>query len=136
MNTVFKTATTDSSSQYAEPAPAGDGSTSETTNIEPPFTEYKSTHKLPYVADYMDVKLTWDESDMVEDVETIESYLQELAMNGDLDNTVKSAKDKLKSLEKMANIDKLESNAQRLIKLAEFIKYLKNLNERTKHGWD
>lgn len=129
---AFRTSTTsaDSTAQFAEPAKAGDGSTTQKAEVEAPFTEYRSTNKLPYVADYMDVKLTWDEADMVEDVETIENYLRDLAFKGDLDNTVKSAKEKLKNLEKMANIDKLESNAQRLVKLAEFIKYLKNLEER------
>ena len=75
-------------------------------------------------------KLTWDEADMVEDVTNIENYLTELVSTGKLENVVKSAKEKLKSLEKMAGIDKLESKAQRLIKLSEFITYLRKLDER------
>jgi len=135
MNTTFRTSTSTAkvSAQYAAPAKPGDGSTTEKAEVEPPFTEYRNINKLPLTADYVDAKLTWDEADMVDDVMVIEDYLTELVHNGDLENSIKAARDKLKSLEKMANIDKLESKAQKLIKLAEFVKYLKNLEGR-KHG--
>lgn len=131
-NTTFRTAVTspEVSGQYAPPPKAGDGSTTEQAEVEVPFTEYRNKNKLPLTADYIDAKLTWDEADMVDDVMMIEDYLTNLVHTGELENSIKSAKDKLKNLEKMANIDKLESKAQKLIKLAEFVKYMKNLDER------
>jgi len=134
-NTTFRTSVVADSSQYASVKPAGDGGTTEKSTVEAPFTEYRNVNKLPLTADYIDAKLTWDEADMVEDVTMIEDYLSELVNTGELENTVKSAKEKLKSLEKMAGIDKLEGKAQKLIKLAEFVSYLRKLNERTKNGW-
>jgi hypothetical protein len=110
-----------------------DHSSGHKTDIETPFTEYRNENKLPFTADYMDVKLTWEEADMVEDVTAIEDYLSSLVAVGDLSNSTKAAREKLKSVEKMAGIDKLESQAQRLIKLAEFVKYLGKIETR-KHG--
>jgi hypothetical protein len=103
------------------------------TDVEPPFTEYRNEHKRPFVADYMETPLTWDEQDMVEDVTTIEDYLTELVKTGELENTTKAAKAKLKNLEHMAGIDKLESHALKLIKLSAFCTHLKNLEKRI-HG--
>ena len=120
------------SSQYAGPAKAGDGSTTEQSSVEVPFTEYRNLNKLPFTADYIDAKLTWDEAGMVEDISKIEDYLTNLVQTGELENTTKSAKEKLKDLEKMAGIDKIESKAQRLIKLATFVEYLQNLDRRIK----
>jgi DNA-binding phage protein len=108
----------------------GDGSTTQKANTPVPFTEYRNVNKLPFTADYVDVKLTWDEADMVEDVTNIEEYLTELVHTGELDNSIVSAKEKLKKLEKMAGIDKFESTAQKLIKLSEFVTYLRNINKR------
>lgn len=106
------------------------------TDVEIPFTEYKAEHKIPFVADYVGTPLTWDEADMVDDVTAVENYLTELVRNGELENTTKSAKSKLLSLEKMAGIDKLESKAQKLIKLSEFVTYLQNLDRRIKNDWN
>ncbi len=100
------------------------------TEVEAPFTEYQIEHKLPFTADYFEAKLTWDEKEMVGDIESVESYLKELVLSGKLENSNKAAKEKLKAIEKMANIDKLESKAQRLVQLAEFVKYLKTLETR------
>lgn len=144
-DTTFRTSVVADSSQYAAPAKPGDGSTTEKSTVEAPFTEYRNVNKLPLTADYIDAKLTWDEADMVEDVTAIEDYLTDLVNRGELENTVKSAKEKLKSLEKIAWTTPegqktsgylLKSKAQRLIKLATFVNYLKNLDERTKNGWD
>lgn len=101
------------------------------TEVESPFTEYRNEHKIPFTADYIGTPLTWDEQDMVGDVTAIEDYLTELVKKGELSNDNKSAKEKLIKLEKMAGIDKLESKAQRLIKLAEFVTYLRKLDTRT-----
>jgi len=129
-STTFRTSVTADSGQYATPAKAGDGSTTEKSDVEVPFTEYRNVNKLPLAADYVDAKLTWDEADMVDDVMVIEDYLTELVNTGELENSIKAARAKLKNMEKMANIDKLESKAQKLIKLAEFVNYMKKLDER------
>lgn len=117
-------------SAVIDPKAKVDKTSGHKTDVETPFTEYRNENKLPFTADYMDVKLTWDEADMVEDVTAIEDYLRNLVAVGDLSNSTKAAKEKLKSIEKMAGIDKLESQAQRLIKLAEFVKYLDKIETR------
>lgn len=135
MSTTFAVSQSSESvaNQYASPKPAGDGSTTEKADVEVPFTEYRNVNKLPFTADYVDAKLTWDEQLMTDDIMEIEDYLIELVNTGELDNSTKAARAKLKDMEKMANIDKIESKAQKLIKLAEFVHYMKRLDER-KHG--
>lgn len=100
------------------------------SSVEPPFSMYKTENKLPFTADYLDVKLTWDQADMVDDVMAIDDYLSSLVKSGELGDSTKQAKEKLKKLEKFAGIDQLESQAQRIIKLSEFVKYLQKLEGR------
>lgn len=129
-NTTFRTAQVEPTPQEVQPSVAPKPEVNTNTDVEVPFSMYKSKNKLPFTADYMDIKLTWDESDMVGDVTAIEEYLNSLVLSGDMADSQKSAKEKLKSLEKLAGIDKIESQAQRLIKLSEFVKYLKSIESR------
>jgi hypothetical protein len=133
ISTTFRSSISETPEVVVDPKVKVDHGRVQKTTVEPPFTEFRNEHKIPFTADYMGTPLTWDEQDMVGDVTTIEEYLKELVSIGELENTTKSAGEKLKGLEKMAGIDKLESKAQRLIKLATFITYLKSLDRRT-HG--
>lgn len=119
-----------STEQVATTKVAGDGSTTEKADIEVPFTEYMNANHRPFTADYFETPLMWDDAVMADDVQAVEEYLKGLVEKGELENSTKAAKEKLKNLEKMAGIDKLESKASKTIKLAEFIKYLVKLDER------
>ena len=118
------------SAPSAQPVVTGDPSRVMKTDVEPTFTMYRAENKLPFTADYIEAKLTWDEAEMVDDVMAIEDYLKGLVMTGEIADSVKAAKEKLKKIEKMAGIDQLESRAQRLIKLSEFVKFLQNTEKR------
>lgn len=118
------------SASEAQTPVVGDPSRVMKTDVEPTFTMYRAEHKLPFTADYIEAKLTWDEAEMVDDVMTIEDYLKGLVMTGEIADSTKAAKEKLKKIEKMAGIDQLESRAQRLIKLSEFVKFLQNTEKR------
>ena len=132
MSTTVKVAQSEAKikAQYAEPQPEGKKVTTAKADVEVPFTEYMYSKHRPLTADYFEAPLMWDESVMVDDITAVEEYLKGLVIKGELENTIKAAKDKLKNLEKMANIDKLESKANRTVKLAEFVKYLQKLEER------
>ena len=108
----------------------GDGSTSEKSNVEVPYTEYRMENKVPYTAKYLGIENVWDSKEMESDISEIEDYLNELVTKGELDNTTETVGKKLKSIEKMANIDQMESKGERVIKLSSFIKYLKLLDRR------
>lgn len=118
------------SASEAQTPVVGDPSRVMKTDVEPTFTMYRAEHKLPFTADYIEAKLTWDEAEMVDDVMAIEDYLKGLVMTGEIADSTKAAKEKLKKIEKMAGIDQLESRAQRLIKLSEFVKFLQNTEKR------
>jgi hypothetical protein len=115
--------------QYQEPS-VGDGSTTEKSTVEVPFTEYRAENKVPYTAKYLNIESVWETREMESDVQDIEDYLSELVTRGKLDNNIETVGKKLKSIEKMANIDQLESRGERIIKLASFIQYLKLLERR------
>jgi hypothetical protein len=128
---TFKTASAEATEvQGADHTVISDPKRVVSTEVEAPFTMYKQKNKLPFTADYFEAKLTWDEKSMVGDIDAVENYLTELVMSGKLEDSNKAAKEKLKGIEKMAGIDKLESKAQRLMQLSEFVKYLKTLERR------
>src|SRR4030042_4722204 len=119
--------------QYTEKLPTGDGSTTERTDVESPYTEYQIENKMPYAAKYLGVENIWEDKVMADDVQEIEDYISELVIKGELKNAIGTVNKKLKSIEKMANIDSLEGQGLRLIKLSSFIKYLKHLDGRIKN---
>lgn len=131
MDTTFRASVkSEPTEQFAKPespnisgAPLGD-------IVEVPFTEYMNSKHRPFTADYFETPLMWDDEVMADDIQAVENYLKTLVRSGELENTTKAAKEKLKKLEKMAGIDKLESKADKTIKLAEFVKYLLKLDER------
>ena len=120
--------------QYAKPSAPGDGSTTERSGVEVPYTEYQSETKIPYTAKYLGVENIWEEREIADDIQEIEEYIGDQVNRGELKNDIGTVKTKLKSIEKMANIDTLESPGLRLIKLSSFIKYLKHLDGRMKNG--
>lgn len=101
-----------------------------TKETDIPYSLYQQQNKLPFTADYLDIKLTWDQASMVDDVGAVEEYIKDRISSGEVGDNVKQVREKLKSLEKLAGIDKIESQAQRIIKLSEFVKYLKSLEKR------
>lgn len=115
--------------QHQEPK-VGDGSTTEKAQVEVPFTEYRVENKVPYTAKYLGVENVWETKDMESDIQEIEEYLNDLVATGKLDNSVETVKKKLKAIEKMANIDQLESRGERIIKLSAFIQYLRLLDRK------
>lgn len=132
MDTTFRVSQIDESAgeQYAKPEKPIIGGTPHEDIVEPPFTEYMNNKHRPFTADYFETPLMWDEEVMADDIQAVEEYLTTLVRKGELENTTKAAKAKLKKLEHMAGIDTLESKADRTIKLAEFVKYLLKLDER------
>src|SRR4030042_3664728 len=135
MTGTFKisTASEANQAQYKEHIPTGDGSTTEKTEVESPYTEFQAENKIPYTAKYLGVENVWEDKVMADDIQKIEDYIGNLVNKGELKNDISTVNKKLKSIEKMANIDALEGHGLRLIKLSSFIKYLKHLDGRIKN---
>jgi hypothetical protein len=129
-STTFRTAdtSTESVTQTSDVPSKPEAST--TPLVEKPYTLYEQSNKLPLTADYFDIKLTWDQAAMVEDVQTIESYLKNIVSKGDVADDTTKVRQKMKQIEKLAGIDQLESTAQRIIRLSEFVKYLQRIEGR------
>lgn len=119
--------------KYADPPKEGDGSTTLRADVEVPFTDFRNEHKLPYTAKYLGIETVWDEDDMADDVMRIENYVEQLVKEGDVKNDIDSVKKKLRALEKVAGIDKIESNGSRINKLVAFINYMKDLDNRERY---
>lgn len=128
-DTTFKTAEPAPAPQ-AEVKTASKPEVNTTPLVEKPFTLYQQENKLPLTADYFDVKLTWDEANMVGDIQAIESYMKQLVLSGEVEDSISKVRQKMKQIEKLANIDQLESTAQRIIRLSEFVRYLQRIEGR------
>lgn len=128
-DTTFKTAEPISAPQ-AEVKTVSKPEVNTTPLVEKPFTLYQQENKLPLTADYFDVKLTWDEANMVGDIQAIENYMKQLVLSGEVEDSSNKVRQKMKQIEKLANIDQLESTAQRIIRLSEFVKYLQKIEGR------
>lgn len=93
------------------------------------FIGYEIDNGVPLVADYYGIKDTYSRNkETFPEVADITSYLHELVRSGELDNTSKAAREKLKSLEKLAGVDNTERVNMKLIRLAEFAKFQNRVN--------
>ncbi len=95
---------------------------------EEPFSIYKDTHKNPYSAKYFGIDNLSESEVFNEDLQSIDSYLLDLVKRGSLKDNKEAVDKKIKAIEKMADIDSLESNAQRMRKLSAFVRYLREID--------
>jgi hypothetical protein len=94
-----------------------------------PFTLYKMQNKTPLVAQLMDISTYWDvpEAGMGGDVQAIEDYLLSSVRDGRYADSMGTIKQVVKTLEKEAGVDKLETMSVKLKKIAAYVRYLGEL---------
>jgi cystathionine beta-lyase family protein involved in aluminum resistance len=100
------------------------------------FLGYEMETKKPYLSEYFGVQETWNEplAGFKEDFEVIESYFKDKINHGEMEDTIEAVKEKLKWIEKMANIDKTERTVMKIEKIKAFVKFLKETDQIKVNG--
>lgn len=105
--------------------------------IEPPFTDYETIHKVPFVVDHFELGKYWNtDSIYTKEVTSIENYLRLKVEKGDIDNSLEAAEETMKRIEKTAGVDKTDSTVVKVGKLAAYVDFLlkvDNLKVNTHH---
>ena len=93
------------------------------------------THK-PYLSKYFGVEETWNEpmAGFKEDFDVISSYFKDKINQGEMSDSIESVNEKLKWIEKMANIDKTERTVMKIEKIKAFVKFLKETDQIKVNG--
>lgn len=120
-------------------APVTDSPGGETAAIDPAhvsdsheaslFVTYEADQKRPFMADYFDVPQMWDkEEGMKRDMQEIEGYIREQVNGKKVDNSIKAAKEFIKSLEREAGLTRYEAVPQRISKILAYIDFRRVVN--------
>lgn len=101
--------------------PSGKQEVSTETDVEVPYSAYKSEHGKSLISDYFE--LGTSESEFETEIENIENYFADKVKSGMSDSPT-AVKEAIKKMEKMANIDKNERTTLRVAKLAAYVRFL------------
>lgn len=90
----------------------------------------------PYLSKYYDVENVWSDpsAGFKEDFEFINGYFKEKINKGEMADTIEAVKDKMKWIEKLANIDKNERTVMKIEKTKAFIRFLKETDQIKVNG--
>lgn len=99
------------------------------SSIEPPFTDYAKVHNQPFSVDYFDLGSMWNEDGVYAgEVGVIENYLKQQVDEGKA-NTLESAKQTMKQLEKIIGVRDTDRTVVRVGRLAAYIKFLQESDD-------
>jgi len=95
------------------------------TTVEPPYSEYESKNDKPYSVDYFELGRYWDHGELYnKEIGSIETYMSHLVKTGEINNSIKAVKNKMKKIEKMINIDPEDRKASRVGRVAAYMEFL------------
>lgn len=121
---VTRVSTDESVKSEQAPQRSGDGASVQETKVQPPFTDYESVHKHPYLVDHFELGDRWRDG-FEKEINNIEDYFKSKIELGELKNDTEAVKDKLKGIYKLCNIDKNERATMQIEKLSAYIEFLK-----------
>lgn len=125
-DTVFRTKIEPTVTEVKVDKPIKVGAVPSVSNVEVPYTSYEVEHGKPLSADYFELGDMWNDANggFSKEVSTIEEYFTKKIESGEIENSTKVIKDKLKSFEKLANTHKDERKTIRLETVSAYIKFL------------
>lgn len=127
-DSTYRTAVTagDSPAPQTTPdTPKDKGVTQVPTSVEPPYTEYEKKTGKPYAVEYFDLGQYWNTGELYsKEVDSISTYINHLVETGEINNTLDSVQDKLKSIERMINVKSDARKATRVGMVAAHIEFL------------
>lgn len=125
-STTFRTKTESVSEQVPQkqtPSPVS----VPTENVDIPYTNYETEKGHPYSVDHFELGSFWNEGDaFAEDVQDIESFIEERIKSGDWANTQGSVKENLRKLERMANVSKSTNTVLRIGTIRSYVNFLRD----------
>lgn len=127
-DTTFKTAQTSEPTIQEQAIDAEKVITPQEHNVTPPFTEYLKEKKVPYTAEYFGIQNLWNDETFSNDIKKLENYFIRKIASGDVKDDIGAVEKKIKSIEKMIELDGSETDARKLMKLSAFIDYLEKIN--------
>lgn len=103
----------------------------ESSNIEPLYLDYERENGQPFVVDYFDLGRHWaDQSGgFPKEVAEIENYFREMIESGEMANSSKTVKDRLKEILKVTGMSKEERNVVKMETVAEYVKFLRKTSD-------
>lgn len=95
---------------------------------------YEDSVGHPYVAQYYEITNIWKEpkGGFESEVRTIESYIKDMVSDDRMDNSTEAADKWLRDLERKADVDKTESTATKLIRMAAYIRMQRDIESAMK----
>jgi hypothetical protein len=106
-----------------------------TSEVEIPYLDYKSQKGTPHSVEFFGIGDTWSEpvGGFPEEIGVIEDYFREQVETGELANSTKAVKERLKEILKVTNMSKEERNVIRVETVAAYIKFLRS-KDAIKHS--
>lgn len=94
------------------------------------------TENSPYLSKYYDVENVWSDpsAGFKEDFDFINNYFKDKINKGEMTDSIEAVKDKMKWIEKLANIDKNERIVMKIEKTKAFIRFLKETDQIKVNG--
>jgi len=101
-------------------------STANSTEIEVPYTEYKSQNGKPYIVDHYQIGDTWQDSDggFKVEINTIDTYLREKIESGIMENSIPAIKEAIKKIEKACGVNKEDRTVNKIAKVSAYAEFL------------
>lgn len=131
-SSVFRSAQTptEAAEQAPTPEPNADQPVTSYAKADGLYVGYENDHGVPYVANFYGIgNLYNQEPDTYhEEIDAIGKHIEQLIGDGELSNSLEAVDLKLKQLEKLAGVDKTERTVMKLIRLAEYCKFMNNVN--------
>lgn len=105
---------------------SGESISVSSSKVEVPYTDYEREHGKPFLVDHFELGERWTDRDggFKDEVEAIESYLQDQVTSREIDNSLKGIKSRLKEIEKVTNMDKEDRVVVKMEVMAEYVKFL------------
>lgn len=130
-STVFRAATPVSSESMVTAQAPEDKSRVLETSVEPPYMDYAKEKGHPFSVDHYELQQFWNNSDMYdgafrEEVGIIDEYLNYMITKGEVNNTLESARNELKRIEKLVNVKKDARTSMKVGLVSEYAKFLLN----------
>lgn len=105
------------------------------SKVEVPYTEYENDKGVPYLVDHYELGSYWNDRNngFIEEIATIEDYLKNQAIKGEIDNSLKGVKNRLKEIEKVVGVKNESRVVVKLGMLSEYIKFLAKTDDIKKN---
>lgn len=128
---VFRTAQTDNQPQQEQVVDKTPGISEKGDSSTKLVATYQEATGHPYTAQYYDITNIWKEKTggFESEVSTIESYIKDLVVDDQLDNSTEAADTWFKQAEKKAGVTPEDTTTTKLIKVSAWIRMQRDIKQ-------